>query len=52
MEISGTTGIEDVRGLMSNGRGDKWYDLNGRRLQKKPTQKGVYILNGTKTVVK
>ena len=51
-DMNGTTGIEDVRGLMSDGRGEKWYDLNGRRLQQKPTQKGVYILNGKKTVVK
>ena len=48
----GATGIEDVRSLMSDGRGDSWYDLNGRRLQKKPTQKGVYILNGPKIVIK
>jgi hypothetical protein len=52
MEISGTTGIEDVRGLMSNGRGDKWYDLNGRRLQQKPTQKGVYLNNGRKVIIR
>ena len=25
-----------------------WYDLNGRRLQGKPTQKGIYIQNGRK----
>lgn len=50
-EIGSTTGIEDVRGLMSNGRGDKWYDLNGRRLQQKPTQKGVYMNNGRKVVI-
>ena len=48
----GTTGIEDVRSLMSDGRGDNWYDLNGRRLQQKPTRKGVYILNGNKVVIK
>ena len=29
-----------------------WYDLNGRRLSGKPTQKGVYILNGKKVVIK
>ena len=29
-----------------------WYDLNGRKLQKMPTKKGVYILNGKKVVVK
>jgi hypothetical protein len=31
---------------------DNWYDLNGRKLQGKPTRKGVYIQNGQKVVVK
>ena len=30
----------------------KWYDLSGRRLNGKPTAKGVYINNGKKYVVK
>ena len=29
-----------------------WYDLNGRKLDKVPTKKGVYIMNGRKVVVK
>lgn len=29
-----------------------WYTINGRRLINKPTQKGIYINNGTKYVVK
>ena len=29
-----------------------WYDLNGRKLQGKPTKKGVYIMNGRKVVIK
>ncbi len=29
-----------------------FYDLNGRKLQGKPTKKGVYIMNGRKVVVK
>ena len=37
------------KGQMIN---DKWYDLNGRRLNGKPTAKGVYINNGKKYVVK
>ena len=37
------------KGQMIN---DKWYDLNGRRLDGKPTAKGVYINNGKKYVVK
>lgn len=31
---------------------DNWCDLNGRKLDKKPTHKGVYIQNGRKFVVK
>ena len=31
---------------------DAWYDLNGRKLSGKPTQKGIYINNGKKVVVK
>lgn len=37
------------KGQMIN---DKWYDLNGRRLNGKPTAKGVYINNGKKYVVR
>lgn len=44
------TGIDNVNAnLDDNGT---WYDLNGRRLQGKPTTQGVYILNGKKVVVK
>ena len=31
---------------------DAWYDLSGRRLNGKPTQKGLYINNGRKVVIK
>ena len=48
----GTTGIEDVRSLMSDGRGENWYDMNGCRLQGRPTQKGIYLYNGRKVVIK
>lgn len=51
MGFGGTTGIEDVRGLMSDDRGENWYDLNGRKLQKEPTRKGVYLNKGRKVVV-
>ena len=43
------TGIVDVRSQLSDGRSqmeDVWYDLSGRQLNGKPTQKGVYIHNG------
>ena len=45
------TGIKtmaDVRGPMS----DAWYTLDGRKLQGKPTTKGMYIYNGRKLIVK
>ena len=45
-----TTGIESIDNpeLTIDG----WYDLNGRKLQGKPTKKGIYIHNGKKVVVK
>ena len=45
-----TTGIGATlndKGEMIN---DKWYDLKGRKLDCKPTRKGVYIRNGKKQV--
>jgi len=30
----------------------RWFTLDGRRLQGQPTQKGVYINNGKKVVIK
>lgn len=47
------TGIISVSGsgLMVNGS-DGCYDLQGRRIEGQPTQKGVYIVNGKKTVIK
>ena len=47
----GTTGI-DASLVNSEEVNSVWYDLNGRRLQGKPSQKGVYIKNGKKVVVK
>ena len=31
---------------------DGWYTIDGRKLQGKPTQKGVYIVNGSKIAIK
>lgn len=46
----GTTGIVDnKRETITNNR---WYTLEGRRLNSKPTTKGLYIYNGNKMVVK
>ena len=33
-------------------REGNWYTIDGRKLQGKPTQKGVYIRNGVKVVIK
>lgn len=46
------TGINDAIRLNDEQMiNDKWYDLNGRQLQEKPTQKGVYLNGGRKVVV-
>ena len=46
----GTTGI-DASLVNSEEVNSVWYDLNGRRLQGKPSQKGVYIKNVKKVIV-
>ena len=47
---SNTTGIEGVKSEEVNS--EKWYDMNGRPLQSKPTKRGLYIHNGKKVVIK
>ena len=48
------TGISDATRLNDKGqmRNDSWYTLDGRKLSDKPTQKGVYIYNGCKVLIK
>ena len=46
------TGEDDADGIsltpaLSEGEGE-WYDLSGRKFASKPTQKGIYIVNGKK----
>ena len=48
---SDDTGIERLT-LGSSLNGGEWYDLQGRKLNVSPKQKGVYIRNGIKVVVK
>ena len=46
------TGVEDVQGSGFKVQGfESWYDLFGRKLNGKPTQKGMYIYNGKAVVV-
>ena len=40
--------MEDVRSQME----DVYYTIDGRKVDSKPTQRGVYIMNGKKFVVK
>ena len=49
-EGEGTTSI-DASLVNSEEVNSVWYDLNGRRLQGKPSLKGIYIKNGKKVVV-
>ncbi|MBR5686630.1 MAG: leucine-rich repeat protein [Prevotella sp.] len=52
--VSETTGIHDTQFSIdsSDSQSQSWYTLDGQKLDKKPTQKGVYIVNGKKMVVK
>ena len=46
--IVSTTNLTNYTNSVSAG----WYDLSGRKLQGKPTKKGLYINNGRKVVIK
>ncbi len=50
-ETTGIISIENGQLTIDNSAGG-WYSLDGRRLDSKPTKKGVYINNGKKTVIK
>ena len=47
-----TTGISEEVIVNSEESADEWYTLDGRKLEKRPTQKGVYIMNGKKQVIR
>lgn len=49
-----TTAIKTLNADKINGLnvGEGWYNLNGVKLQGAPTQKGVYINNGKKVIIK
>ncbi len=46
------TGITPVIHTIDRDGTERWFDLNGRQLNGKPTKKGVYIHRGKKQVVK
>ena len=46
------TGISPAEIIETAEKANAWYTLDGRKLQGKPTTKGVYIYNGRKLVVK
>ena len=47
-----TTVIKSVNANNSDVKADGWYTLNGVKLQSMPTEKGIYINNGKKVVIK
>lgn len=50
--IGGTTAVTEMRNKELGKRNDGWFTLDGRKLDGKPSAKGVYINNGRKTVIK
>ena len=47
--LDSNSGIEDV--TSDNTTEEVIYDLNGRRITKKPLAPGIYIINGKKTLI-
>ena len=50
-DIDDATGVETITNKREPITDDAWYDLQGRKLQGKPTQKGIYIHQGEKVVI-
>jgi hypothetical protein len=48
----GTSALRGVVAEGTNGKSDAWFTLQGRRLSAKPTNPGLYLLNGKKVVIK
>ena len=46
-ELEMRNGNEEMRNAAA-----EWFDMQGRKLSAQPTQKGIYILNGKKVVIK
>jgi hypothetical protein len=52
-EDENTTGIISTTNFTNyTNSADAWYDMQGRKLDGKPTAKGLYIVNGKKVVIK
>ena len=49
-----TTGIESLNGQRDSVKGQRedWFSLDGKKLNGRPTQKGIYIRNGRKVILK
>jgi hypothetical protein len=52
IKVGTGTGINEIEAAEDGWDGAAVYDLNGRKINGKPAQKGVYIKNGKKVVVK
>lgn len=52
LDNSEATGIKNVQRSMFNVQSGSWYDLQGRRLNGRPSRAGVYIYNGKKQIIK
>ena len=50
LSLESSAGIEDV--TANTNKEEVIYDLNGRRITKKPLAPGIYIINGKKTIVR
>ena len=54
IDFGGGDVVTSIDGVIiaNGGHTDDWYSLDGRRLDSKPIQKGVYVHNGNKVIVK
>ena len=51
LDASPATGIRSME-MSVEDEGAAWYDLSGRRLNGRPTAKGIYVVGGRKIAIK
>jgi hypothetical protein len=47
-EATGVSGVKEI----SEAGDDSWYTATGRRLERRPVRKGIYIHGGQKMIIK
>ena len=52
IQLVNTGEVTNINGIEKDADESDWYDMSGRKLDGRPTKKGVYIKNNKKIVIR